>query len=73
MKDFIGTIFGGLIIGIGFVGLLVLISVVLGFPVMWCWNYIIPSLFGLPELRLDGAIVLNILCGLLFKNFSTSK
>lgn len=73
MKDVFGAIIGGLIIGIGTVGIVVLFAVIMGFPVMWCWNYVVPSVLNLPTITLDKAIVLNVLCGLLFKNHVSSS
>lgn len=73
MKDVFTAIIGGLVIGIGAIGLVVLFAVIMGFPVMWCWNYVVPVLFNLPTITLDRAIVLNVLCGLLFKNYVSSS
>lgn len=40
---------------------------ILAFPVMWCWNYVIPPITNLPEINYLQAFVLYILSGLLFK------
>lgn len=39
----------------------------LALPLMLCWNYTMPDIFGLPEIGLIQALVLNILSGILFK------
>lgn len=44
---------------------------ILAFPVMWCWDYVMPRLFGLPEITYFEAAALYILCGLLFKSTKT--
>jgi len=42
-------------------------SFILAFPVMWCWNYAIPSITNLPEINYLQAFALYVLCGVLFK------
>ena len=55
----------------------VMISIALGalvaFPVMWIWDFIMPSLFGLPEITWFKAWMLFILCSLLFKTHVTRE
>jgi hypothetical protein len=48
-------------------GLLMLIVVLLGFPLMILWNWIIPAIFGLPEIGFWQAIGLNLLSAILIK------
>ena len=43
-------------IGIGF-------SIILTFPVMWLWNYLMPMIFGLPKLTFWQTFGLQILVG----------
>jgi len=43
------------------------LGLVLGLPVMWLWNGLLPSLFHLPEITYWQAVGLLILCHLLFK------
>ena len=54
------------------VGLIILISLVCALPVMWLWDWLMPTIFGLKEITLFQAWGLSVLCGLLFKN-NTSK
>jgi len=50
------------------VGGLILLSLVLSLPVMWLWDWLMPTIFGLKEITLLQAWGLNFLCSLLFKN-----
>lgn len=46
-------------------------GIILAFPVMWCWDYVMPRLFNLPEITYLQALALYLLCGLLFKQTKT--
>jgi len=46
-----------------------LLAVVLGFPLMWLWNLLMPELFGLTTIDIWQAIGLLILSSLLFKSY----
>ena len=50
-----------------FLGLIAIVIVILGYPVMLLWNWLIPELFGLSEITFWQAIGLNILCTILFR------
>tara|TARA_B110000091_G_C13706932_1_gene428792 strand:+ start:142 stop:348 length:207 start_codon:yes stop_codon:yes gene_type:complete len=54
---------------------MVFLALLLIFPVMWCWNYLMPDLFGLTEITWQQAFVMSILSSLLFKpsNASVTK
>ena len=65
MMNFIGS-------AVTVVGLIILISLVCALPVMWLWDWLMPTIFGLKEITLFQAWGLSVLCGLLFKN-NTSK
>ena len=43
------------------------LGLVLGLAVMWLWNWLMPDLFGLPEIDYWKAVGLFVLCHLLFK------
>ena len=45
----------------------------LGYPLMWLWNWLMPYLFGLPEITFIQAIGLNILTNILFRPSITIK
>ena len=49
------------------IGLLAIVIVLLGYPVMLLWNWLIPEIFGLSEITFWQAIGLNILCTILFR------
>lgn len=66
-------------IGTGIVAVLlaaVLIAalfLVCAWPVWLCWNYVMPAIFGLPELIYWQALMLVILCKFLFGGASHSS
>jgi hypothetical protein len=57
------------IIGWVFLGVAIAVSLgfVLGFGLMWLWNWLMPALFGLPVITYWQAVGLFVLCHLLFK------
>lgn len=63
-------ILGGLI---AVVGVLALIALLLGLPVMLLWNWLLPVLFGLKEITFAQAVGVNLLSGFLFKSANTSS
>ena len=48
-------------------GLIAIIIVLLGYPVMLLWNWLMPEIFGLSGITFWQAIGLNILCTILFR------
>jgi len=55
------------------IGLLAVLAVVLGYPVMLLWNWLMPTIFNLPEVTFWQAIGLNLLSNILFKSATTTK
>lgn len=53
-------------------GLMLPIAALLTIPLWGLWNWLMPIIFGLPEINLIQALGLMILSGLLFKSNSTS-
>ena len=51
------------------IGLIVL-CIILGFPTMWLWNWLMPKIFILPKIDFWEALGVNLLCGILFKDNS---
>jgi hypothetical protein len=51
-----------------FAGIIGILAIILGLPVMLLWNWLIPSIFGLTKITLWQAIGINILCTILFGN-----
>ena len=63
----LATILGG-------VALLIGLALMFAVPTMLLWDWLMPELFGLKEITLLQAWGVNFLCGMLFKNnTSTSK
>jgi hypothetical protein len=65
MMNFIGT-------AVTVFGLFILVSLACALPVMWLWDWLMPTIFGLKEITVFQAWGLSALCGLLFKS-NTSK
>lgn len=57
---------------VGFV-LIIGLALVVAFPVMWLWNYVMPDLFGLIEIGFWQALALSMLSSVLFKSTSSTK
>jgi hypothetical protein len=57
----------GLVVTIAGVGLL------MAFPIMWCWNYTLPVLFGIKCITWGQAWCLHFLAGMLIKSTLTSS
>lgn len=53
--------------------IIVLVAIMLTFPVMWLWNWLMPMIFGLMELDFWQTLGLSLLCSFLFKSSSSSK
>ena len=66
MGDFLAAI-------ITFALIVVVLAFLIALPVMWCWNYVMPDLFGLIEINFWQALVLSMLTSMLFKSTTTSK
>ena len=50
------------------VGLLLLSAIILAFPTMWLWNWLMPRIFGLTQIDIFQAMGLNFLSGILLKS-----
>lgn len=50
------------------IGIIAIFAVIVGYPIMWLWNWIMPILFNLPKITFFQSIGLYILCNLLFKS-----
>jgi len=55
------------------IGLIAIVIVILGYPLMLLWNWLMPVIFGLPEITFWQAIGLNLLSTILFKSTTTIK
>jgi len=50
-----------------------LTAVILGYPLMWLWNWLMPTIFNLPEITFWQALGINALSTILFKSNITTK
>ena len=48
-------------------------AIILGFPLMWLWNWLMPIIFNLPEITFWQALGLNALSAILIKPSITTK
>jgi len=58
--------FGSMVLAVGF-------ALLLSLPVWLLWNWLVPGIFGLPEIGLFQAFGLMVLCSFLFKSSASSK
>jgi len=63
--DDVGTVVGLAIAGL--VGLAI-VAIIIAFPTMWLWNWLMPVIFSLPEIGFWQALGLNLLSGILIKS-----
>jgi hypothetical protein len=65
---------GAFIAGIAIIGGAILLLVaIIGYPVMWLWNGVMPAIFGLPTITFWQAVCLAILCQLLFHSHTMNS
>ena len=62
-----------ILIVVGTVAMLALIGLGLAFPLKWCWNYVMPYLFGLGKITWGQAWCLHFIAGMLIKSSLTTK
>jgi hypothetical protein len=55
------------------VGLLLLSAIILAFPTMLLWNWLMPRIFGVTQITLYEAMGINFLSNILFKSNVTIK
>lgn len=48
--------------------LVVAVAFVAALPVMWLWDWLMPTIFGLPEITWAQSLGLMLLCHALFKS-----
>ncbi len=59
---------------LGAIGLVGLVMLILGFPAMWLWNWLMPEIFGLKTITFWQAIGLQFLAYIILPSSkSTSK
>ena len=56
------------------IGMIIVIAVLMAWPTQWLWNNaLIGAIDGLNPIGFWQALGINILCGILFRNSTTSK
>lgn len=65
-------VFLGLAVGLGVIILAGGISLLLAWPIMWCWNYAVVSIWALPALTWGKAWCLSFLANCLIKSTLTT-
>lgn len=61
------------VVGILVVVMVLVLGVVFAFPVMWLWNWLMPTIFGVKTITLWQAWGILVLSGMLFKSSSVSS
>ena len=56
---------------LGAIMVVLIISILMAFPTMWLWNWLMPAIFGLIKINFWKALGLNILTGILLKSTNT--
>jgi len=70
LLDFLGLFLGALaLVTIGLFGA----ALLLAFPVMWLWNWVVVDIFQLPVISYWESFALYTLFGILFKSIPASK
>lgn len=54
-------------------GVIAVIAIIVAFPTMWLWNWLMPAIFGLTKIGFWQAVGINFLSGILFKSTSSSS
>lgn len=63
-----------LLLGLGVIVVVALISLAIAWPVMWCWNYAVVYVWGLPKITWGMAWCLTFLSNMFLKStLSTTK
>lgn len=67
------NIFAGIVIGIAGLAVVAALGLLIAFPVMFLWNWLIPEIFGLKTITFFEAFGLYTLCAILFQSSSSSS
>lgn len=49
------------------------LALIMAFPTLWLWNWLMPSIFGLSTITFWQALGLNFLSSILFKSHTTNS
>jgi hypothetical protein len=66
-------IFAGFVIGVIGLTVVAALGLVIAFPVMILWNWLVPAIFGLKTITFFEAFGLYALCAILFQSSSSSS
>lgn len=66
MKELFGT-------SLAVIGIVIGVLFLLTLPTMWLWNYVMPTIFSLPEISVLQALALLFLAQIFFKNSSSNS
>jgi hypothetical protein len=55
------------------VGIIILMGIFYALPLMWLWNWIMPTVFGLTKIGFWQALGIRLLASTLFHSSTTSK
>lgn len=72
MNDSFGTVLAGIGLVVGVIVVAAGVGLLMAFPIMWCWNYVIPYLFALPTLTWGKAWCLGFLANVLVRSTLTT-
>ena len=61
------------IMTLAFIGILGIVCLFLGLPIMLLWNWLMPIIFGLGEITFWQAVGLNFLSSILFNRSTTTN
>ena len=53
--------------------LIIIVSLILAFPTMWLWNWLMPAIFGLGRITVWMALGINLLSSIIFKTNVNKK
>ena len=62
-----------LLLILGAIMLVIIIAVLMTFPTMWLWNWLMPNIFGLVKINFWKALGINLFCAILFKSHNSSS
>jgi membrane protein implicated in regulation of membrane protease activity len=55
------------------IGILLIVVLIIGLPVMWLWNWLMPLIFGLTKISFLQALGLSLLGNMLFNSGVSNK
>ena len=67
------SLFKIIVIIVFFIGITFCLGLLLAFPIMLLWNWLVPSIFGLTKIGFWQAFGLNLLSGCLIRSTSISS